>query len=113
MQRLPELDRSRAEELGVIPRSKLVDTAPSPLPLSEGRKLYEEHLARPRSVGGTKPSTRKRYRTCFDKFLAFARSKGVQDWREVDTELVTRYAGHLEQLGRKPKTQRNELVVLI
>jgi integrase len=113
MQRLPELDRSRAETLGLIPRSKAVDARPAPMPLSEGRKLYEEHLSRPRSIGGTKPSTRKRYRTVFDKFLAFAHSKGVLDWREVDTQLITRYAGHLEQMGRKPKTQRNELVVLI
>ncbi len=113
MQRLPALDRQRAEELGLISRSERAEVSLVPVPLNEGRQLYEGHLARPRSVGGAKPSTRKRYRTVFDKFIPFAQSQGVDDWRAVDAALVTRYAAYLDNLGRRPKTQRNELVVLV
>src|SRR5437868_81564 len=49
MQRLPELDRRRAVELGLIPPSEPTNAVREPLPLGVGRKLYEGHLARPRS----------------------------------------------------------------
>jgi integrase len=110
---LPQLDQRIAEDRGLCPRSSQPESSPTPLELGVGRKLYEEYLARPRSVGGVKPSTRKRYRPVFDKFLPYAQSQVVTDWRDVDAGLLTRYAGYLEKLPRSPKTQRNELVVLV
>jgi integrase len=64
-------------------------------------------------LGGPKASTRKRYRTACDKFLLFAKSQDVNDWRLVDVALLNSYASHFENLSRRPKTQRNELVVLV
>jgi integrase len=97
----------------LVPPSKPIDEIRATLPLDEGRKLYKEHLARPRSIGGVKPSTWKRYHTVFDKFLPFAESKGVPEWVAVDAALLIKYASYLDKLPRSPKTQRNELVVLV
>jgi integrase len=111
--RLPKLDQRIAEACGLVPRSQRLDDSLEPVTLEHGQKLYEQHLARPRSVGGAKASTRKRYRPVFDKFIPFAKSHGVADWRQVDAALLTKYASYLEQLPRSPKTQKNELVVLV
>jgi len=108
-----ELDQRIAEEIGLIPPTARADQPHTPLSLAERRRLYEEHLKRPRSVGGVKPSTCKRYKTVFDKFIPFAESQHVHDWRDVDAVVLTRYASYLEKLPRSHKTQINELVVLI
>ncbi len=112
LQLLPELDRQRAEELGLIPRSARVDSAATPLPLAEGRKLYEQHAARPRVTGGVRKSTQKKYRSVFDKFLPFAISSGVTTWNGVTAELLNAYVAHLEEKGYAHKTLSNELVTL-
>ncbi len=109
---LPELDRVRAEELGLIPRTAKSDCVAPPLSLEQGRQLYEKHLARPRVTGGVRESTRKRYRTVFDKFIPFAKSKGVTDWNRVTGELLRDYARHLEDKGYANKTLVNELTTL-
>ena len=77
LRQLPELDRVRAEDLGLIPRSGRSRERSQPLTLQEGRKLYEKHIARPRATGGVRKSTQKRYRTVFDKFIPYAIGRGV------------------------------------
>ncbi len=109
---LPLLDRSQAERLGLAPASDRSHSALAPLGLYQGRKLYEEHIARPRTTGGVRPSTRKRYRTVFDKFSLFAGQRGVKDWNSVDAMLLTAYASHLDKKGYAGKTLQNELVTL-
>jgi len=109
---LPELDWVRAEDLGLIPRSSKNNSRYIPLPLDEGRKLYETHIARPRVTGGVRKSTRKRYRTVFDKFTPFANSRGVTVWNGVTAEVLTAYAAHLENEGYAHKTLVNELTTL-
>lgn len=109
---LPELDRVRAEDLGLKPRSTESVTQLRTLPLAEGRKLYEKHIARPRVAGGVRASTRKRYRTVFDKFAVFATSRGIGVWNVVNADVLTAYAGHLEELGYAHKSLINELTVL-
>ena len=69
---LPQLDRVRAETLGLAPRTLEVNASGRPLPIEEGRKLYEAHVSRPRVTGGARKSTQKRYRAVFDKFVPFA-----------------------------------------
>jgi integrase len=109
---LPELDRRIAEDCGLIPRSAPSQQQPEKLGLAEGRRLYEEHLKRPRATGGVRPSTQKRYRAVFDKFIPFAESSGLGDWREVDAKQLERYAAHLERESYRHKTLVNELTTL-
>ena len=93
-------------------RSGRSESTPRLLPLPEGRKLYEAHIARPRVTGGVRKSTCKRYRTTFDKFLKFCISIGVTTWNGVTAEVLTAYAGHLETAGYAYKSQVNELTTL-
>jgi len=109
---LPELDRVRAEDLGLIPRSTPPKDRSRPLPLEDGRKLYERHIARPRVTGGVRQSTQKRYRTVFDKFIPFATSRGVTVWNGVTANVLTEYAAHLHSEGYAHKTLVNELTTL-
>lgn len=109
---LSDLDRVRAEDLGLVPRSPTSDKAIRPLPLAEGRKLYETHIARPRVTGGVRKSTQKRYRTVFDKFIEFATNCNVTTWNRVTADVLTEYAAHLEGKGYAHKSLSNELTTL-
>jgi len=109
---LPQLDRVRAEALGMAPPS-VAATAPCRLlPIEEGRKLYETHVARPRVTGGVRQSTQKRYRAVFDKFIPFAISRGVTAWNGLTATLLNEYAVDLEAKGYAYKTLHNELTTL-
>ena len=108
---LAELDRVRAEELGLVPRSEKTASDATPLALADGRKLYEDHIKRPRVTGGVRVSTAKRYRTTFDKFLVFAAGKGVTIWNAVTETTLIDYAAHLEAKDYAYKSQLNELTV--
>lgn len=112
LQLLMDLDRQRAEDLGLVPRAVRPDDSVIPLSLADGRKLYEQHVARPRVTGGVRKSTQKRYRAVFDKFLPFASYQGVTTWNGVTTELLTAYVAHLETDGYAHKTLLNELITL-
>jgi integrase len=112
LKRLPELDRVRAEDLGLITRSPRNDEVGKPLPLEEGRKSYEKHIARSRVTGGVRKSTQKRYRTVFDKFIPFAKSLGIHNWNSVAADVLNSYANHLEKKDYKHKTLVNELTTL-
>ena len=109
---LSELDRVRAVEVGLAPKTILPMAKGTPLTLEGGRRLYETHLRRPRVTGGVKPSTVKRYKAVLDKFLPFAAARGVTVWNGVDADLLTAYAAHLEDEGYLQKTLLNELTVL-
>ncbi|MEQ8209476.1 MAG: site-specific integrase [Lacipirellulaceae bacterium] len=109
---LPHLDTKQAEELGLIQRRKRKDGNVKLLTLSEGRTAYEQHLARPRVAGGVKKSTRKRYRTVFDKFVEFAEANQIATWNRVTEKELYGYAAHLESKGYASKSIRNELVTL-
>jgi hypothetical protein len=109
---LAQLDRVKAEDLGLAPRSCRSDDQSAPLLLAEGRKLYENYIARPLSTGGVMPSTRRRYRTVFDKFLEFAAAKNISAWNAVTKETLYAYATHLQARGYAHKSQINELTVL-
>jgi integrase len=109
---LPELDRVRAEDLGLIPRSAERVGHVQSLSLTEGRKLYEKHIARSPTTGGVRKSTQKRYRTVFDKFIPFATSRGVTVWNGVTADLLNDYAEHLEGKEYARKTVVNELTTL-
>lgn len=112
LQLLPELDRIRAEDLGIIEPTPRTDGHTLTLTLEEGRKLYEKHIARPRVAGGVRKSTQKRYRTVFDKFIEFAMSRDTTTWNRVTANVLTDYASHLEDKGYAHKSLINELTTL-
>lgn len=112
LERLPQLDLTRAEALGLIPMRRREDQLAKPLYLIDGREAFEKYLARPRVAGGVKKSTRKRYRTVFDKFIEFAESKGIKTWNRVTEAFINEYASDLEAKNYTSKTIRNELITL-
>lgn len=112
LRRLPDLDRQRAEDLGLAPRTVASEVESRPLSIAEGRKLYETHIARPRVAGGVRKSTEKRYRTVFDKFTEFTTTRGITTWNGVNADVLTAYAKDLEDDGYAHKTLVNELVTL-
>jgi len=82
------------------------------LTLAEGYALYKDHVARPKIVGGAKPTTSKRYRAVFDKFVEFATSEGLQFWNEVTRKVLEAYAAHLDDEGYAYATEYLELTTL-
>ena len=109
---LPQLDLARAIDLGLVKALPQGKSTSRPLPLQEGRELYEQHIARPRVAGGVRPATRKRYRSPLDKFLRFAHARGVTVWNGVSAQLLLQYAAYLNENGFAHKTQHTELVTL-
>jgi integrase len=110
---LARLDVTVAVNLGLAPAEEAEKTEPKALTLEEGRRLYEEHISRPQAVGGVRPSTSKRYRAVFDKFIPFAKGIGVLTWNKVTKAVLHRYAKYLEDSDYHGKTIRNEMVTLI
>jgi site-specific recombinase XerC len=111
MERLQKLDLDRAVAHGLAHRS-LLEPDQKLITLEEGRQRYEEHVGRPRVVGGTKSSTGKRYRAVFDKFLTFARKEGITVWNHVTSKTIERYAAFLEKAGYAYATQYVELTTI-
>ena len=110
---LVELDRTRAEDLGLAPKSKAqLDGITSLLLLADGRKFYENHLSRPRVAGGVKPKTFKKYRSVFDKFIAFLESQGIGTWNAINSQVVNNYLQDLETKEYAHKSQKNELTTI-
>lgn len=112
LEALRQLDQTRAFQLGLIDRVPREAITTSKLTLAEGRQLYEEHIGRSRVTGGVATSTRKRYRTVFDKFGSWADNVGCANFQQVDAAVLSRYASHLEKLGYAQKTLHNELTTL-
>lgn len=84
-----------------------------PLVLEEGRRLYMEHQARPRSLGGVKTSSFKRYRAVMDKFIAFCKTEvKISNWDQVDTLVLEKYASWLDKNGYAYRTQYLEIICL-
>lgn len=112
-QALVALDETCAVKFGLIEKPTLKSLAEKKaLPLADGRRLYEEHIGRPRVTGGVKESTKRRYRPVFDKFLAWAAKNGVNDFRQVDAAALNRYAAFLGKKNYAQKTLYHELTTL-
>jgi integrase len=109
---VPKLDLKRAVYLRLATAPASPIDFDNLLTLEEGRRLYEKHIGRPLVAGGVKASTAKRYRTVFDKFLKFAKTKRVSAWNDLGIGVLHDYAAHLESNGYASKTIRNELVTL-
>ena len=103
---------SERKTWGLFPHSERANSEISSVSLEEGRRLYEEYIGRPRVTGGLRESTKKRYRTVFDKFIAFAEPRGVTTWSGVTANVLNAYAAELEEKGYAHKSLVNELTVL-
>jgi integrase len=110
---LHELDLSVAVNFKLAPPSAALPVKAQVLSLEEGRALYDNHTKRPRAIGGLSRATQKRYRTVHDKFIPFAKARGVVAWNHVCSSTLEAYASHLEGKGYAPKTLRNELTTLV
>lgn len=108
---LHQLDRAQAQNQGLVPRSQN-STGNKRLSVKDGRRLFDDHTARPRLVGGAKPSTQKRYRAILDKFVTFLESKRITDWHQVTDRTLTDYAAYLEEREYAYKTVFGELNLL-
>jgi integrase len=112
VRRLIELDRLRAEETGRIPRTTAAQANNTVLPLQCGRELYESYIARPRVIGGVSAATKRKYRGVFNKLLPFLSDHGVGTWNAVTTDVVNRYAAHMEKKGYAAKSIRDDLTTI-
>jgi integrase len=107
---LSKLDAIVAADRGFAPKPLPTDGVT--LSLEAGRKHYEKHLQRPPEVGGVRPSTQKKYRAAFDKFIDFATKTGITDWNSVTAQTLTDYASHLRLMEYAGNTIFKELVTL-
>ncbi|AMV19644.1 tyrosine-type recombinase/integrase [Planctomyces sp. SH-PL14] len=108
---LDALDRQMAVKEGLLSVSEFVarNSGDNRLPLAEGRRLYEEYVARPSIAHGVRPKTRQRYKAVFDKFLPFAETVSVGYWNQVNKDILSKYARWLEGEGYAHATQCLEL----
>ena len=109
---LAELDLAMAVKHGRADAAAPGPVRQQELSLVEGQRLYLDFVARPRVAGGVRPSSRKRYKAVFDKFLAYATSRGLATWDRVTARVLTDYASHLEAVGYAYRTQYLELTTL-
>jgi len=109
---LVDLDLTMAVKHGRADASALGPARPNELPLEEGRRLYMDFVGRARVAGGVRPSSRKRYRAVFDKFLAYASGRGLTTWDQITAQTLLDYAAHLEADDYAYRTQYLELTTL-
>jgi integrase len=112
LEALKQLDLVKAVELGRADRAALAAAQPGQLSLAEGRRLYLEHVRRPRVVGGARPASAKRYRPVFDKFEQFAQAEGITAWNQVTHHTLEAYAAHLDDQGYAYATEYLELTTI-
>lgn len=97
LDRLSQLDLVQAAKHGLAEMPPKGIYQAERLSLNAGRLLYEEHITRPEITGGTRASTRRRYRPVLDKFLAFCQERQITSWERVDAKVLQRYAANLEE----------------
>lgn len=112
LEAVKRLDLVQAVQLGLADRALLSSAPPEQLSLAEGRRLYLQHVGRPRVVGGARATSCKRYRPVFDKFETFAQGEGITTWNQVTRRLLEAYAAHLDDEGYAYATEYLELTTL-
>src|SRR6185369_17930994 len=79
-----KLDLVMAVQNGRADRGLLETKSTGEFTLDAGWELYRSHVARPKVTGGARATTSKRYRAVYNKFSAFARSRGLTCWNQID-----------------------------
>ncbi|QDU61030.1 site-specific tyrosine recombinase XerC [Planctomycetes bacterium Pan216] len=93
---MKQLDALMAVEHGLADRAILREQPAETVGLEDGRDAYLNYLVRPTSIGGVKPKTVKRYNSVLDKFLSFAKGRGVTTWNAVTESTVEAYIDWLD-----------------
>jgi integrase len=106
------LDATVAVGLGLASPTVLKAIDGKYVPLKEGQVEYLSHVARPRSLKGGSKSTQKRYRSVFDKAVAFFEKRGIRTWNEVTQSELESYISDLAKKGYAHATQVMEIVTL-
>jgi hypothetical protein len=112
LQELEELDLTMAVQYGGADARLIKIESRQTVPWTEGRKLYESHVERPIISGEPHPSTAKRYRAVFDKFIPFAEAQGRRTWNELNRQLMDDYACWLDGESDASATEYLELTTL-
>ena len=113
LRRLPLLDHKMAVEFGRATADDAPATkAKQTLSLDNGRLKYDEHVRRPQIAGGATRATQKRYRAVFDKFIPFAKKRGVDCWSKVDRMLLEKYAAWMDSQTYAYRTEYLELMTI-
>ncbi|HEX8524199.1 MAG TPA: site-specific integrase [Tepidisphaeraceae bacterium] len=109
---LTQLDALKAVESKRTSRSTLTEDQSLALPLKEGAQAYMTHVGGPAVMGGAGKSTVKRYRAVFDKFIRYASSQGVDDWRAAGKPVLQGYGCWLDDEGYEYATEYLELTTI-
>lgn len=109
---LNELDLTMAVRNGLANETLLNASADKQLSLIEGRRIYEKYVKRPAVAKGPKPSTAKRYRAVFDKFLSFCGDRNIRLWNQVTRAVFDDYAAWLDAEGYAYATEYLEINTL-
>lgn len=105
---LARLDLTMAVRHGLADPDAIKTDVGRELSLADGRRLYEAHVGRAKLVGGTRPSSQKRYRAVFDKFVEYAAGKGLTAWSQVKARTLEGYIAYLEDDGYAYRTRYPE-----
>ena len=109
LERLKQLDRHKAVELGLT--DPKTTAATEPISIAEGWKQYLEFSGRSPVLGGVSTRTLKRYRAVRDKHFEFCRRNGIADWVSFDARMLERYGNWLSK-DRADRTVYFELTLL-
>ncbi|MHB9049816.1 MAG: tyrosine-type recombinase/integrase, partial [Pirellulales bacterium] len=110
---LDQLDRVEAVRLGLADASILSEQDAPLLTLENGVQFYLDYLRRSPVAGGCRPSTIRRYKAVFKKFIEFAQGKKIEYWNHVRKDLLTKYSTWLDkEMKRAYRTQYFELTTL-
>jgi hypothetical protein len=109
---LQRLDLVQAVKCGRADPSALAPQPTEALSLERGRALYEKYVGRSKVTGGARPSTSKRYRAVFDKYVRFANQRGIICWESVTVAVLQSYASWLDDQSYAYATAYLELTTL-
>lgn len=107
-----QLDQIRAVELGLSSDDESEAVFDNRLSVSDGVRLYLDHVRRPAVTGGTRPSTQKRYRTVLDKFSRFLNKARIRFWNGVTRAVLEQYAAWLDDEGYAYRSEFAELTTI-
>ena len=95
LERLHQLDRQKATELGIISLPTAETTKRTELALRDGWEMFMTFCQRGQVLGGASPKTYKRYRAVRDKHLRFCAQQGLQAWEQIDKTNTAQYENWL------------------
>lgn len=111
-ERVRELDRKMAIKHGLVAACAEAGSKRPPVSLEQGMDDYLAYVGRPRSLGGARATTKKRYRPPLERFVGFIRKRGLATWQEVRAAHIRAYIHSIHDDDYCPSTQTLEGTVL-